>query len=184
MKTNGTLNARRTPMESLRDFLITSHDMTIFSLARYIGRHIAASWEAVFEENLGQLRGIQSVMEDAAYGVYGKLLFERINEQLREARLCPKPRLPGNYSISREWGPQHERQRCSWSGITSPDGRPLGTIAVILYHDHTRLHIPRAPDVLPLSSTTREGVIAELSARSDDFAQVLVFVQRSLAALG
>ena len=160
-------------METLPDFLIRSHDATIYSLARYIGRHIAASWQSVFAENIGQLRGIQSVTDGAGYGLYCKLLFKRINEQLRDASMCPKPRLPGNLSISREWGPQHERQRWSWSGITAPDGRPLGTIAVILDHDHTRLRVPKAPDVLPLRSTTREGVIEELSARSINFSQVL-----------
>lgn len=155
--------------ESLQQFLIKSHDSSIYALARYADRCISASWESVFEEHLEELIDLYIKFGDSAYGVYCKLLFERLHAQLKNAGYRPRPRLPGNFSLSREWGTQHDRQRWFWSAISSAKGEAMGTIVIVFYHDHTELRLPRAPQVLPLEELTNDAVISALSERFVDF---------------
>jgi len=136
--------------DSLSDFLIKSHDSGIHTLARFIARYVSADWERVFEESFASLSQSRGLSDDAAYALYAQLLFAPLNQALERVGFAANPALPGNFSISREWGPEHERQRWLWSKITAPRGEFLGTILVIFYHDHTRLSIPRPPLVLPL----------------------------------
>jgi hypothetical protein len=106
-----------------------------------------------------------------AYGTYLTLLFRPIHRQLKLAGLTPKPRFPGDFNISREWGVADEtdQQRWMWSTVVAADGTALGTIVTVVFHDHTQFRLPRPPQIIALAETGKEAVIAVLSQRSDDF---------------
>lgn len=138
-------------------------------IAQYIEDHIAANWQAVFQNNRDRLLEAYNKAGDMAYGTYLNLLFLEINQQLKEAGLRPEPRLPGDLDISREWGDIEDRQRWMWSTVHSMDAGPLGTIVTIVYHDHTQLRVPRQPYIIALNETRKEDIVAALSHRSTDF---------------
>src|SRR5690606_23216353 len=89
------------------------------------------------------------------------------------------PPLPGDFDISREWGNEDEsdQQRWMWSEIYAKDGTAIGTLVLIVYHDHTRFRVPRNPDVIALSEVACADVIKELSKLSPDFARALPFTE-------
>jgi hypothetical protein len=100
------------------------------------------------------------------------MVFRPVHLQLRQAGLKPRPRLPGEFHISREWGNADEtdQQRWMWSTLERLDGgEALGTLVTITYHDHTRFHVPRAPGVFAISAVGKDAVVKALSKRSPEF---------------
>jgi hypothetical protein len=114
---------------------------------------------------------------DMAYGTFLDMLFRPIHKQMKVAGLRPSPRLPGDFNISREWGVADEtdQQRWMWSTIHGKDGKPVGTIVTITFHDHTRFHVPRQPQIIALAETGKEAVVEALSQHSEDFKNALEF---------
>jgi hypothetical protein len=86
--------------------------------------------------------------------------------------VCAPSRVsPGDFDISREWGPETEddQQRWMWSTIEAAGGVPLGTIVTIVHRDHTRFRLPRRPAIIALPETGKEDVAEALARRSADF---------------
>ena len=113
--------------ESLTDFVIRSHDAGIHTVARFISRQVAASWQKVLEENFAHLPPSGALIDGTLYILYLKLLFEPIHAALERAGFAADPPLPGSFFNSREWGPDQERQRWLWTRLSSPRGELLGT---------------------------------------------------------
>lgn len=156
----------------LKEFLQESQASTIDSIAKYIEDHIDENWKTILHLNWDQLQEAYNKVGDMAYGTYLNFLFLSVNKQLKEVGLCPKPRLPGNLDISREWGANEEgtdQQRWMWSTVHSMNGESLGTIVTIVFHDHTQYRIPRKPQIIALSETRKEDIVEALSLRSEDF---------------
>ncbi|GAB1544432.1 hypothetical protein NUACC21_71080 [Scytonema sp. NUACC21] len=164
-------------MESLQEFLGENNKNDIFTLAQYIESHIALNWEALIKKNMDKLVYVFTKAGDMAYGMYLSWLFLPVHKQLKQALLRPEPRLPGDFSISREWGNQEEtdQQRWMWSTIKSTEGKSLGTIVTIAFHDHTQFRVPQKPQIIALPETSKEAVVEALSHRSDDFKNALEF---------
>jgi hypothetical protein len=156
---------------SLSDYLQESDTNAIFAIARYMEEYIAENGSAVLERNLAKLQDAYAKAGDAAYGTYCNLLFRPLQKALKEAGFRPVPRFPGDFEISREWGVPDEtdQQRWMWSTIQGEGGEPIGTIVTVIFHDHTRFRIPRAPQVIALAEVSQEAVVDALSRRSDDF---------------
>jgi hypothetical protein len=101
-------------------------------------------------------------------------MFRHIHAQLKEVGMKATPRLPGNFSVSREWGDdERDRQRWMWSKITTKEGAPVGTIATVFYHDHEQIRIPRPFRIIALTETTKGDVVKALSKISSDFKNAL-----------
>jgi hypothetical protein len=149
----------------------------IFELGREIEAHIVENWEKLLEKNQAKLLDAYERAGDMAYGTYLDLLFRPVHKQFRKAGIRPKPRLPGNFDISREWGvPEaNDEQRWMWSTIVGADGEPMGTLVTIVYHDHTQFRIPRQPQLIALAETGKEAVVEALSQRSEEFKNALEF---------
>ncbi|PAD66218.1 hypothetical protein CHH83_25135 [Bacillus sp. 7586-K] len=156
--------------KSLKEVLQNSKSRHIDTIAQYIEDHIRENWQTVLMQKRDQLQKAYNEGGDMAYGTYLNLLFLVIHKQLKEAGLYPEPRFPGDFDISREWGEDDsERQRWMWSTVHSLNGEPLGTIVTIVFHDHTQFRVPRKPQIIAISETSKEDVVAALSLRSDDF---------------
>jgi hypothetical protein len=161
-------------LESLQKYFAQAGKTDISALGRYIERHVEENWLDAYENNEKEIEDLYNKIGDGAYGLYGQHLFKPIHEQLKEAGLRSRPKLPfGNFSISREWGPEDDRQRWFWSKISTEEGAPLGTIVVIFYHDHFKVRIPRPPGIIALEETAKENVINVLSALSPEFGEAL-----------
>ena len=143
------------------------------AVARYIAAHVNEHWQTLLAKNDAKLQDAYQRAGDQAYGTYLDLVFRPIHMQLRQAGLKPRPRLPGKFDISREWGnaDQTDQQRWMWSTLQTLDGEALGTLVTITYHDHTRFHVPRAPGIFGLAAVGKEAVIEALSAQSANFQQ-------------
>ena len=91
----------------------------IFALAEEFESTIAATWEKVLQKNAAKLKDAYERGGDMAYGTYLDSLFRPIHKRLRELGLKVKPRLPGDFNISREWGVPDEtdQQRWMWSTV-------------------------------------------------------------------
>ncbi len=76
----------------------------IQAVARHIESHVNENWHVLLEKNDAKLQDAYQRAGDMAYGTYLDLVFRPIHKQLRQAGLKPKPRLPGKFDISREWG--------------------------------------------------------------------------------
>lgn len=164
-------------MEPLQTSLLENQQSDIFAIAHYIKNHIAANWQILLQRHQDKLlRGFNKVGY-MAYGAYLNFLFRLIYQQLKQARLHPNPRFPGDFSISREWGNREEtdQQRWMWSVIESATGELLGTIITITFHDHTQFRIPCPPQIIALTETSKEAVVEALSCRSTDFKNALDF---------
>jgi hypothetical protein len=150
---------------------LNNKERDIHAVGRYIENHIAENWQVVLETRHDKLLDAYNRAGDMAYGTYLDLLFRPIHKGLKQAGLRPKPRLPGDFEISREWGKQDEtdQQRWMWSIIQATEGEALGTIVTIVYHDHTQFRIPRPPQIIALTQTSQEAVVEALSRRSTDF---------------
>ena len=151
--------------------VLTSEERDIHAIGRFIEDQIVATWETVLKKNAAKLADAYAKGGDMAYGTYLTLLFRPIHKQLREAGMTAKPRFPGNFQISREWGQADEtdQQRWMWSTVNAATGGSLGTIVTIVFHDHTRFRLPRPPQIIALAETGKEAVVEALAHRSDDF---------------
>jgi hypothetical protein len=149
----------------------------IFALGRDIETHISENWDLLLQKNRAKLLDAYERAGDMAYGTYLDMLFRPIHKQLKAAGLRPKPRLPGDFDISREWGvpEQNDEQRWMWSTIQESNGKPVGTIVTIVFHDHTQFRVPRQPQIITLSETGKEAVVEVLSRRSEKFKNALEF---------
>lgn len=141
------------------------------AVARHIERHIQANWQALLEKHAARLADAYARAGDMAYGTYLDLVFRPIHLQLRQAGLKVRPRLPGKFDISREWGNADEtdQQRWMWSTLERAGGEPLGTLVTITYHDHSQFRIPRAPGIFAIRAVGPEAVVKALGQRSADF---------------
>jgi hypothetical protein len=164
-------------MELLKEFLSENKNSDIFAIAQYIDTHIAANWQTLIQKNIDKLVDVFNRAGDMAYGMYLGWLFLPVHKQLKEAGLRPKPRFPGDFNISREWGTKEEtdQQRWMWSIIESTEGKSLGTIVTITFHDHTQFRVPQKPQIIALTETSKEAVVEALSHRSADFKNALEF---------
>jgi hypothetical protein len=141
----------------------------IHSIGRYIQQHIDEEWEAAFRETHSKMLALYSQIGDSVYAIYGKHLFQTVHEQFKSSGLQASPKLPGSLMNSREWGAdESDRQRWMWSKI-SRDGKAIGTIVIIIYHDHLQIRIPRAFQVIALEATSHAAVINALSQHSHEF---------------
>lgn len=164
-------------MESLQEFLVENQKTDIFAIAQYIESHIALNWQTLIHKNIDKLVNVFNRAGDMAYGMYLGWLFLPVHKQLKQVQLRPEPRFPGDFNISREWGNQEEtdQQRWMWSSINSIEGKPLGTIVTITFHDHTQFRIPQKPQIIALTETSKEAVVDALSHRSAEFKNALEF---------
>jgi hypothetical protein len=158
-------------MELLLDFLAKKENSDIFAIAKYIESHIDANWEILLQKHHDKLLRTFNQAGDMAYGVYLNFLFRPVHTQLKQINLYPKPRFPGDFSISREWGNKEEtnQQRWMWSTITSTAGDSLGTIVTITFHDHNEFRIPEKPGIMALAQISKDAVVEALSQLSVDF---------------
>lgn len=143
----------------------------VSSVALFIQEHIAQNWELTLKNHPLKLLKAYEEMSEAAYGVYFQLLLAPVILELRKLGFRMRPKLPGDLNISREWGEEQHRERWIWSTLKYPDGSDCGTIVMKIFHDHTGFRIPEMPLVIPLKVTSKQEIIAGLSAISPDFAQ-------------
>lgn len=143
----------------------------VSSIALFIQEHITQNWELTLKNHPLKLLKAYEEMSEAAYGVYCQLLLKPVIIALRKLGYRMHPKLPGDLNISREWGEEQHRERWIWTTLKYPDGSDCGTIVMKIFHDHTRFRIPEMPLVSALKVTSRQEIIARLSAISPDFAQ-------------
>ncbi|MBB6097491.1 hypothetical protein HNR42_000908 [Deinobacterium chartae] len=144
----------------------------IHALADRLQSTIDTRWKALLEEHADRLADAYARGGDLAYGSYLGLLFRPLNRELKRSGLRLIPDLPGNMERSREWGSDAagtDQQRWMWSRVERGQGEPLGTLVTVVYHDHTRFRLPRAPRVLALEATDDAAVIRALSQRHHEF---------------
>ncbi len=155
-------------MKQLEEFLSEKREITIHTIASYIRQDIRERWQPMLQENQERQQQIFEKAGEYAYGVYGRMLFQPIQEQLKRASLRCEPDFPGDFrSTSVEyWGPPEERERCLWCVVSTAQGTLLGTIVTQLFHDHTRFRIPHQPGVLALEETTTQAIVEALSHAS------------------
>jgi hypothetical protein len=166
------LSRRTTAMQSLQAYFDEQHSSTIHTLGRYIQQYVNEQWQAIFEANKDEMIRRYPEIGDTVYGIYGTRMFKHIHEQLSEVGMKATPRLPGGFTISREWGEDEtDRQRWMWSKISRADGTTVGTIVTVFHHDHEQVRIPRAFEIIALEEGTKGAVVAALSRRSADFKQ-------------
>ncbi len=142
----------------------------IHSIGRYIQEHITQHWESCFQQCQSKMLEMYPQIGDSVYAIYGKQLFQKVHERFKELGLQASPRLPGSLMNSREWGEnESERQRWMWSKISRSDGSAIGTIVIVVFHDHTQIRIPRAFQVIALDVSSPAAVIKALSETSPEF---------------
>ena len=142
----------------------------IQSIGTYIQEHIKKEWENSFRQVEAKMQELYPQIGDSVYAIYGKQLFQKVHERFKELGLQASPRLPGSLMNSREWGEsESERQRWMWSKISRSDGTAIGTIAIVVYHDHTQIRIPRPFRVIALEVSSPAAVIKALSEISPEF---------------
>lgn len=151
----------------------------IFTLTQEFDAYIQANWAQVLAKHHAKLEQAYAEAGDSAYGTYLTLLLRPIHRRLKEMGLKPTPRLPGDFSTSREWGVPagDDEQRWMWSTVIGADGAPLGTLVTIVYHDHTQFRLPRPPQLFALAEVGEEAVVAALSALSAEFKHALPFTE-------
>ncbi|HEY0606907.1 MAG TPA: DUF6022 family protein [Herpetosiphonaceae bacterium] len=157
--------------KSVQEFLSEGNEPAIFVLGRCIEAHIAENWQHVLETRHDRLLDTYHRLGEMVYGAYGEFLFRPVRQQLKQAGFRMTPRLPGEFNISREWGPEEDRQRWMWSTVSEAAGTAIGTIVVKYFHDHTEFRVPRPPEILALTETGKDAVVAALSRHSSDFSQ-------------
>jgi hypothetical protein len=164
-----------------------SKESNIESLGAYIEEHIATSWLPLLEDHRVMLEQKFQTIGDEAYGIYLDLLFKAIHEQLAACDFRVHPKLPGNFSISREWGNKEEndQQRWMWSTVRSSIYNDIGTVVVKVFHDHTAFRIPRKPAIITLSVSKKTDIVRALSGLSPSFkeaAEAKVEIAKYLAS--
>ncbi len=150
-------------MKTLEAFLSEQGEITIHTLAEYIGQCIDAQWQPVWQQSQQEMQRFFDRAGEPAYGVYGRTLFRPIQEQLTHAGFLTAPSFPGTLTTSREWGPSEERERWMWCVVRPTHGAPIGTLVVRLAHDHTRFRLPHPPGILALEETDADAIIQAVS---------------------
>jgi hypothetical protein len=158
-------------MDSSQIILSNNQNRDIHAIGRYIENHIAQNWQTLLQKNKDKLLDAFKKAGDMAYGAYCYKLFRPVHQQFKQHRLYPLPWFPGDFNISREWGnlDQSNQQRWMWSKIASMEGKEIGTIVTIIFHDHNQFRLPRQPQIIALTETSKDAVVEVLSARSTDF---------------
>lgn len=119
---------------------------TIETVTTYSQQYLEEHWQEVWHHHLPEIEHVYKQSGDSAYGMYGRKLFQSLEDELQQASLTCEPPLPGILPLSREeWGSQEERERRFWSVLRQENGEALGTLITRFFHDHTRLRIPQAP---------------------------------------
>ncbi|MDQ0115653.1 DUF6022 family protein [Paenibacillus harenae] len=137
----------------------TFKSTTMKMLATYCQQYMNANWENVWKQHLPETERIFAKNGDSAYGFFCIKLFHPLVAELAGAGLTPRPILPGSFVQSDErWGPPEDRERRFWSVICQTDGRELGTLVTRIFHDHTRLRIPRPPQIYSISVTDHTDI--------------------------
>lgn len=127
---------------------------TIQMLVHYIQQYIDRNSQSVWEKLLPETEGIFARAGDSAYGFFCLKLFEPLMKEIVAAGFVSHPVLPGAFPQSVEhWGPWEDRERRFWSVIHQENGLPIGTLVFRIYHDHTRLRLPRTPQVYAIPET-------------------------------
>jgi hypothetical protein len=147
--------------------------LDIHALGRYVQEHVDLTWQTLLESRHDHFKKVFGEIGDEAYGAYLEFLFRPVFQSFKAAGLEAVPKLPGEFEISREWGnnvEQTAQQRWMWSTVQKVTGETLGTLTVIVYHDHTMFRIPKQPEILSLEEVGKEAVVRALSERSSDFA--------------
>ncbi len=158
-------------MESLQAFFDNHSSNDIHVIGKYVQQHINDYWQSTFEQAYPKMAALYEQIGDSAYGMYGATLFHTVHEQFKHVGLRATPKLPGSLNSSREWGnDESERQRWMWSKITTVEGAAVGTLVIVVYHDHTQIRIPRSFDVIALEESTPKAILEALSRHSTDFA--------------
>lgn len=167
------------PKKTLNVWLEENKEEPIQAIASFMEEYITESWQAILHEHHGKLLEAYEKAGDAAYGTFLNLLFIPVHRQFKAIGLRPEPNFPGNFEVSREWGNLEEtdQQRWMWSVVLSPEKQPLGTIVTIVYHDHSRFHVPRQPRILAIEETEKDDIVAALSLLSPDFKEALEFTE-------
>ncbi|WP_028778669.1 DUF6022 family protein [Shimazuella kribbensis] len=153
----------------------------IFAVGEYIEEHVTKNWDVILTEKKQQLEHAFATVGEPSYGTYLNFLYMPLHTQLEEAGLSVSSRLPGNMDISREWGTNPEetdQHRCLWSTLYEKEsGQAIGTIGVVLPHDHTKFRVPSKPPIFALTETEKDDVVTVLSKRYEeyDFANLMEF---------
>ncbi len=152
-------------MKALDLFLAEKKEVTINTVASYIRQYIREQLPTLLQENQEKLERTFAKAGEYAYGVYGRTLFQPLQEQLKLAGIIAEPDFPGDFATTsiEYWGPPEERERCMWSVLSTASGQTLGTIVVRIFHDHTRFRIPHAPGIIVLEETEPDAILAALS---------------------
>ena len=155
-------------MKALDQSLAEKKDVTIHTLASYIRQYIREQLPVVLQENHEKLERTFAKAGEYAYGVYGRTLFQPLQEEFKRAGINATPDFPGDFATTsiEYWGPPEERERCMWSVLSTASGRTLGTIVTQIYHDHTRFRIPHVPGIIVLEETETDAVLSALSHAS------------------
>lgn len=148
-----------------REPLPARSEGSIQTLACSIRLQVHERWQPVLEEGHEEFLRLYDEAGEPAYGAYARRLFRPVREQIEGAGFLCVPRFPGALSVSREWGPPEERERWMWSVVRRAQGAPVGTIVVVLSHDHTQFRVPRPPGILALEETDA-GAIDRAVARA------------------
>ena len=86
-------------MKTLAAFLSEQGEITIHTLAEYIGQCIDEQWQPVWQRSEPEMQRFFDRSGEPAYGVYGRALFRPIQEQLTHAGFLSEPGFPGRQSF-------------------------------------------------------------------------------------
>ncbi|EFH82259.1 DUF6022 family protein [Ktedonobacter racemifer] len=155
-------------MISLEKFLSEKREVTIHTLASYIKQYIQEQCPLLLQEHQEELLRTLDQAGERAYGVFARMLFLPIQEQLKQAGFVCDPNYPGDFSTSsiEYWGPPEERDRCYWTVVRTVQGTTLGTIITRVFHDHTQFRIPLPPATFTLEETETDAIVEALSHAS------------------
>lgn len=155
-------------MKPLEEFLSEKREITIHTLTSYIRQYIREQWRPMLQEHQEELLHTFDKAGEYAYGLYFRMLFHPLQEQLKRAGFLCEPDYPGDFrSASVEyWGPPEERERCMWSVVRTAQGTLLGTIVTQIFHDHTQFCLPHPPGVFVLEETEPQAIVEALSHAS------------------
>lgn len=127
---------------------------TLEMVVTYVQQYVNDHWQDVWHDHLPEIERVYHQAGDPAYGLYSRRLFGPLEQELRQAGLTCEPALPGTFPLSREaWGSEGARERRFWCVLRLENGKALGALVTRYFHDHTRLRIPQAPQILALPET-------------------------------
>ncbi|RXZ81003.1 hypothetical protein EBB07_16335 [Paenibacillaceae bacterium] len=133
--------------------------VTMRMLKTYVQQEIDQHWQQVREDYLQELENIFAKGGDSAYGFYCRKLFDPITAELMNAGIIPRPIMPGLFIHSEEhWGSWEDRERRFWTVLQQGNGNTLGTLVSRIFHDHSRLRIPRSPQVYVIGETEPDKI--------------------------